>query len=201
MAVHPNRVFVGSTYIDLADHRQKVRDLLVAFDCLPVMMEDFEAMDLNAVRGALNKVDNCKIYVGAYAHRYGFCPPGSDISVTEMEFDRASQKPLTRLCYLVDETFDWPKDHIEDEPGKSRLQKFKTKIDSTVLRAKFTTPDSLAVEVAKSLHPILPRRSVQNCRPPYTRYIPTYTRRSHRLFGCNHLFERNSRCICRTAFS
>ena len=40
-------------------------------------------------------VDEADIYVGIFACRYGYIPAGSDISVTEMEYNRAVERKLT----------------------------------------------------------------------------------------------------------
>jgi hypothetical protein len=149
MAKHS--VFIGSTQQDLADYRQSVRDTVLAFDFFPAMMEYWPAMSMDAVELCMKKVDESDVYVGIFAHRYGYCPEGCDISITEMEFNRAEENNIPRLCFLIDETIPWSPNLIEDEPGKSRLATFKSRIDNTLIRAKFRNPDHLALEVAKAL--------------------------------------------------
>jgi hypothetical protein len=75
---HPN-IFISSTHDDLVEYRQAVRDVLLELGFHPVMMEYFPAMDTLAVKGCMDKVDSAAVYVGIFAHRYGYCPDGSDV--------------------------------------------------------------------------------------------------------------------------
>lgn len=148
---HHINVFVSSTYEDLIEYRRVVSDVLVELEFYPVMMEYWPAMDVHAVEKCMREIDKSSIYIGIFAHRYGYCPEGSNISITEMEFERATKKGLTRLCFMVDQSEPWPPEYIEDEPGKSKLHAFRSKINGNLLRGQFTTPDSLGLQVAKAL--------------------------------------------------
>ena len=68
-----------------------------------------------------------------------------------MEFDYARKKEIPTFAFLVDPNFEWHKEHMEDEPGKSLLKKFKEKIEATLVREYFDTPDKLAWLVVTSL--------------------------------------------------
>lgn len=90
------------------------------------------------------------IIVGIYAHRYGWIPDGSDISITEMEFDWAvDKKPI--LCYTVDEEYPWPPKWIDGGEIKQRLQSFKSNKVGKFIKSSFTTPDELAGNIAADL--------------------------------------------------
>ncbi len=149
------KVFIGSTKDDLIKHREAVRDAVIACDCQPVMMEYWPAMDANAVKACMDKVDESDIYIGIFAHRYGFCPAGSDISITEMEFNRATDNNLPRLCFLIDEKHPWQPDFVEGEPGKSKLTTFKKRINSELIRALFKEPHDLQLQVERALNETL----------------------------------------------
>jgi len=151
-------VFVSSTIEDLKDHRAAVRDEILTFpECRPIMMEYFPAMDANAVKVCLDGVDASRIYIGIYAYRYGFCPKDSEISITEMEFNQATKNGIPRLCFLVDPKFDgWDEKLKDAEPNQTKLSDFKKRIDASMVRATFTTPDSLAKAVGRALRAALP---------------------------------------------
>src|SRR5258708_8258664 len=137
---HPD-VFISSTYEDLVDYRAAARDAALSCKCFPVMMEYWPAMDKKAVQECMAEIDGCDIYVGLYAHRYGHCPEDSDLSITELEFDRATQKGLKRLCFLLSEQVEWPERLKETEPGKAKLDKFKTqKLSSALIWKQFIDP-------------------------------------------------------------
>lgn len=156
------KVFIGSTNADLEEYREKVRDVLISLNCLPIMNEYWPAMDSSAVEACMFKVDSADIYIGIYAHRYGHCPIGSEISITEMEFNQARSLKIPCLCFLVDENFQWTADHIEGEPGKSKLRRFKAQLDESLVRKKFTTPDSLATAVSLALDEFWQNEYVDN---------------------------------------
>lgn len=88
---------ISGTVRDLPEHREQVRDACVARGILPLMMEVWPASDADGVRISLANVDKADVYLGVIAHRYGYVPAESDISITEMEYARAVQKRIPRL--------------------------------------------------------------------------------------------------------
>jgi hypothetical protein len=74
-----------------------------------------------------------------------------------MEFDRATDNGIPRLCFIVEDTHLWLPHNVDSEPGKSRLNSFKRQKIDKLIRAKFTTPDNLAMKVAVSLIPYISR--------------------------------------------
>jgi hypothetical protein len=145
------RVFVSSTYKDLIDHRRAVADALERLGLQFRRMETFGARPEDATRACLEEVEASELFVGIYAHRYGYVPTGTATSVTEAEFDHAHKNRRPTFCFLVDETYPWPEDLVEQDPGRSSLQNFKARIESLVVRDVFTTPDVLGSRVASSI--------------------------------------------------
>ena len=144
-------VFVGSTRAELIEHRAIVRESILSCGLHPVMMENFPAIPENSVTGCLRLVNNSDIYVGIFAHRYGYIPTGETLSITEQEFDEAKRLDHPRLCFLVEETYPWSDGFRESEPEKSKLDRFKAKINEEVIRQTFTTPDNLGRKVVEAL--------------------------------------------------
>src|ERR1022692_2810773 len=85
------RVMISSTARDLPDHRGQVEDACLRQGFFPVMMEHLPAAD-QAISASLRMVDSAEIYVGIIAYRYGTVPAGYDISITEMEYNRAVER-------------------------------------------------------------------------------------------------------------
>ena len=73
-------------------------------------MEYFPAMAEGATEGSKKKLEHANLYVGIFAYRYGYIENGYDLSVTEIEFDYAGERRLSRLCFLADPSFPWPPD-------------------------------------------------------------------------------------------
>jgi hypothetical protein len=122
-------------------------------------MEVFGARPLEPSEACIRDIDESDFFVGVYAYRYGFIPEGSDVSITEMEFQHAvtAKKPV--FCFMVDESYQWPPEMIEAEPGYSKLTAFKDKLKKQLVRDTFTTPDNLGFKLAASLGRYLTERS------------------------------------------
>src|SRR5437016_2470465 len=121
------RIFLSSTYIDLRKHRQVVLDALARMSLQTAAMEHFGARPQEPTEACLDELANCDTFVGVYAHRYGFIPAGSRVSVIEQEFDHAQKLGLPCYCYLVDPEYEWPRKYVEDGATES-LEKFKRKV-------------------------------------------------------------------------
>lgn len=87
-------IFISSTAIDLPDHRKAAIDALERIGFEPIAMERFPPDPADAVTVCLRHVDEADAYLGVYAHRYGWVPPGESRSITEMEYDRAIQRDI-----------------------------------------------------------------------------------------------------------
>src|SRR3712207_2051507 len=96
------RAMISSTARDLPEHREKVMHACLRLGMVqPEMMEHLSAADANAVEVSLRMVEKADVYLGVFAHRYGYVPPGSEISVTEMEYNRAVERGIPRLIFLM----------------------------------------------------------------------------------------------------
>ena len=83
------KVFLSSTYNDLIAHRQAAHDALEQLGLHVIWMEAFGARPVESTKACLDEVADCEMFVGIYAHRYGYIPDGKDISITEQEFNHA----------------------------------------------------------------------------------------------------------------
>ena len=144
-------VFISSTSADLREHRAAVRESLLHAGYHPIDMADFMARAEGATTACLNEVAESDLFVGIYAWRYGFMPPDSKISITEQEFEEARLLEKPCFCFMVEEGYDWPVQFKEEGKGAELLKKFKARLDATLVRTTFTTPDSLARKVLSSL--------------------------------------------------
>src|SRR5262245_61596051 len=101
-------VFISSTSIDLPEYRDAVRDAILTLGLFPSGMEHWPVKGENPVDLCRKMVNDAEIYLGIYAHRYGWRPVGSK-SITEMEYDWAAEvrrdgKPIPRLCFIMDDS-------------------------------------------------------------------------------------------------
>jgi len=70
--MQPLKVFISSTYLDLKDYRQTAIEVVNRYKCVPLAMEFFLAQPAEPSRVAEKEVRECDIFVGLYAHRFGF---------------------------------------------------------------------------------------------------------------------------------
>ena len=134
------KVFISSTSQDLEAYRRAASEECNRLGMLPLPMELFEAMAKGATAGSKRKLDDADLYVGVFANRYGFIEEGHEASVTECEFDYAGERGIDRLCFLVQPDYTIV-ESIEDEARRARLDAFKRRVESTLIRAHFTTVD------------------------------------------------------------
>jgi hypothetical protein len=142
------RVFLSSTFTDLADYRKTVQQAVRRLGVMDVSMENFGARDERPVDECLRLVQQeSDLFVGIYAHKYGYVPDGADISIGEMEYRAASEALLPRFIYLVDENQPWLPALIDGGRNYERLQLFKTVLIKRHICQTFGGKDELAAKV------------------------------------------------------
>src|SRR5215510_9202969 len=94
------RIFLSSTSLDLREHRAAVVRKCTARGYSVVVMEEFGAQDAQAASASVAEVGPADVFVGLYARRYGYVPPGQTQSVTEMEYDEAARLSKPRLLFV-----------------------------------------------------------------------------------------------------
>jgi len=145
------RIFVSSTYIDLIDHRQAAEKAINGLGQKYEGMEYMGAKDEEPTEACLNLVEQCSLFIGIYAWRYGFVPDGLEISITEQEYQHAKDSGIPRLCYLIDEKFPWRPDFIEDGPAREKLKRFKNNLSKERVREIFKEPLTLENHIIRDL--------------------------------------------------
>lgn len=145
------KVYLSSTYIDLKQHRASLARALRKARYDVVMMEEYVARDARVEFACTGDVVECDTYVGLVAWRHGYVPsddnPGA-LSVTEMEYLAATEKPMPRLTFLLDDKARWPAQR--KDPDLARIQAFRQRLKKWC-SGYFTSADVLSVEVLASL--------------------------------------------------
>jgi hypothetical protein len=173
-------VFISSTSKDLTRYRAKVKEAVLRAGAFPIAMEEFTATERNALQLCYDEVQHAEVFIGIYAHRYGYAPgtdatytttankvrPGDGVTgITHLEYLWAMERKLPMLLYVVSdkgedgEELAWPLSQVEDEPGKSRLKGLKSLIMGKHVVGFFYSPDHLAAQVSSVLPKILPQRT------------------------------------------
>src|SRR5947209_7786487 len=119
-ATERRTVMISSSARDLPEHRKEVMDACLRRGMFPVMMEHLPASDADAIAASLKMVDEADIYLGVFAHRYGYVPKGYSISITEMEYKRAVERKMPRLIFMMHE--DHPLKAADVEKGEGAVK-------------------------------------------------------------------------------
>jgi len=145
---------VSSTALDLPEHRKEVEDACLRQGMFPLMMERLPASDAEAVSASLRMVDEADIYVGVFAHRYGYVPKENNprqISITEMEYERAVERKIPRLIFVMDKLHPVTIDEVEQGEGAAKLKSFKERLQTENIVNFFKSPEDLRAHAINSL--------------------------------------------------
>src|SRR6266542_5091339 len=83
------KVYVSATQRDLLECRAAVHGATRRLGIEDIAMEAYVAEGRPPLDKCLEDVRRCDLYIGLFAWRYGFIPPGADCSITEMEYREA----------------------------------------------------------------------------------------------------------------
>ncbi len=147
------RIYISSTSKDLFDYRAAVISKLRKAGLNPVCMEDYPAQDMLPVDKCLRDVASCDFYVGIFAWRYGFIPPGHSQSITELEYRKAVEVGIQTLIYMPEESLQWPAEYIDSGMDAEKIKNLRQELALSKMLGFFKSPDDLASGVLSSLFP------------------------------------------------
>lgn len=114
-----------------------------------VAMEHYAADARRPLDRCLADIDTCDLYIGVFARRYGYIPPGQQRAITEIEYLHARGK-IDCLIFLLAENAPWPEDRIE-VAAVSRIAALREDLKHQTGVAEFTGPLDLAAEVTTAV--------------------------------------------------
>jgi|GEM_PF-576414 len=126
------KVFISSTYEDLKEYRQAAINAVLDYEWTPLAMEHFLSIPKEPKTVCDDKIRECNIFIGIYAHRYGYIPKEQNKSITQQEYELAKELGKDCLCFIVEEDFPWNPEFFEFE----KRQELKDFLD--IVREKET---------------------------------------------------------------
>jgi hypothetical protein len=152
------RIYVSSTYGDLKKHREQVYRALRELGHDAVAMEDYVATDQRPLAKCLADIATCQLYVGIFAHRYGYVPDQDNPerrSITELEYRHAEALGIPRLVFLLDEAAPWQLAWVDTVTGDgdrgTRIQRLREELGRDRLASFFSSPEELARKVSNAV--------------------------------------------------
>ena len=97
------RIYVSSTSEDLKEFREAAIAAIWRLGHFPAAMEGYVAESIVPAEKCLRDVASSDLYIGIFAHRYGYVPDGSARSITEMEYRKAHERGIPTLIFLLDD--------------------------------------------------------------------------------------------------
>lgn len=152
-------IYLSSTFTDLRECRERVTRALGRLNHRVIAMENYVARDDRPVDACLRDVTSCDVYVGLFAHRYGFIPDDprnqDRLSITELELRAAQQAGKPCLVFLQDPAAPWPTiaadSHSGENESGARIRRLRQELDERYLRVLFRGPEDIGELVASSV--------------------------------------------------
>ena len=163
------QIFISSTYKDLVEARNKVRDAILSMMHFPVGMELFSAADEEQWEIIQETIDSSDYYLLIVGQRYGTVITSGDdagISYTEKEFWYAKGKEIPILAFIISDDVEIKKANIETDLCKvQKLEQFKKSVASDRVVEWWKNTDELAQKVTAALYKQISRKK----RPGWVR--------------------------------
>lgn len=144
------KVFISSTFEDLKSYRQAATEVVKRYKGTVLAMEYFMSQSQAPQTVCDNEVRECDIFVGIYAHRFGFVPDGEIKSITQQEYELAKKLRKDCLCFIIQKGHPWIPDFIEFEK-KKRLNSFLDSVKKERVLSFFTTVSDFEIKLSTSL--------------------------------------------------
>lgn len=141
------KVVVSSTVLDLPTHREKVREACLKLGVFPLMMEHLPASAAEAIQESRRLVNQANIYVGVFAHRYGYVPSGHEISITEMEYNLARERHIECLIFIMGDDHPIMIGDVELGEGANKIKALKDRLKTENVVNFFNSPEQLEAHV------------------------------------------------------
>jgi hypothetical protein len=114
-------VYVSSTYEDLKLFRSAVASYLRKLNKQVICMEDYVASDTRPINRCLEDVVKSEVYIGIFAHRYGYVPDADNpnsLSITEIEYREALKAGKPALVFLLSDDAPWIPRYMDTSTGE-----------------------------------------------------------------------------------
>ena len=189
-------VYLSSTLKDLEAERQAVREVLNGFKTCKVI-ESYSADERSVRESCLADVADCDLYIGILGGRYGYIQPGETDSITELEYNQASDKGIPRLIFIKElGAITLPNsDAFTRENEPERIDQFRQRVTGGSAGAtrpdSFSTPEELRVKVTKAYYDHINRNHPITPKPPLIKGSPYPGLRAFNLQESDRFFGRD----------
>lgn len=150
-------IFISSTFRDLQPHRNQIWKVIQDFDVNITGMEAFGARKSTPLETCLKEIEESDIYIGIISMCYGSIDEITGKSYTQLEYEKAKDKGLEILIYLIDEGKGEVKTGDIDFGDKYlRLESFKRILKSNHTVDFFENEIDLGQKLFRRLENLIP---------------------------------------------
>jgi len=157
--------FISSTSRDLLEYRALIINSCIDANMFPIAMEHFIPENANALQVCYNELQKADLFIGIYAHRYGYAPDSSVTytdskgnlragdgvtGITEWEYIWAKEMEMPIVILVIDPDADWKASDIEHKK-KDQLDAFKERIGKELVYKVFTDKHDFHVKIVSIL--------------------------------------------------
>ncbi|MBX7267611.1 HEAT repeat domain-containing protein [Micromonospora sp. Llam7] len=153
------KVYISATQKDLLEYRAAVHAAARRLEIEDVAMEAYGADVRPPLERCLADVRRCDLYVGVFAWRYGYRPPGQESSITELEYREALAAGKPCLIFLLADDTPWPVDMVDRNGDWQQVVALRQELKERHLCAFFSSVDDLAAKVTAALADVRSGRS------------------------------------------
>jgi hypothetical protein len=149
----PRIAMISSTSLDLPDHRKLAIEACNRMGYDTKRMETLSAKPDSPVEASLQLVEDAAIYILLVAWRYGAIPSGHEISITEMEYNKARELGKPVFAFFIKSSWHVNPEDIEME-AMVQLAVFKKRVGDAAngqVAGVFTTPEDLRGLIIQAL--------------------------------------------------
>lgn len=146
-------VFLSSTRKDLIPYRKAILDTLNKMKVGIRGMEVFGARTEKALEACLNEVSKSQYFIGVIGMRYGSLDEKTGKSIIQLEYEKAIEKSLKILIYLINEekVSAYPLIFVDRDANAKKLEEFKEILKNNHMVEFFESPKDLTTKVERDL--------------------------------------------------
>lgn len=156
-------VFVSSTFEDLKTYREAARATIRRLGAVDIAMENMGSTEERAKDECERLIrEEASAFIGIYARRWGYTPPGDAASITVYEYEVAGEVCLNRFVYILASNARWPAQMCDAGDAQVRMERFKAQVRERHVVSFFSRRDQLAAMIAADLGKFFTRQSTRD---------------------------------------
>lgn len=129
------KIYISSTLNYLDENLIHVIEFLEKQKFHVLSLQDDLARNEQSRELGLAQISKCEIFIGVIAGEFGYIPPNSQYSITELEYQRAVETGITRFMFLLNEADSFPLDN--------QIQGFRNRLIADESVVYFCNPNEL----------------------------------------------------------